>query len=50
MTGESGVIEAQGEWYEGPLLVAGVKLALLFIAFVAVVAGTFYYGMPPVDP
>ena len=37
-------------WYEGKLFVAGVKLALLFLAFTGVVVGTFWYGMPPVDP
>jgi hypothetical protein len=50
--------EAEGErgeeevnrWYQGPLFTAGVKLGLLFLAFAAVVAGTFYYGMPAVDP
>lgn len=47
--GGGGEEEAE-KWYQGPLFTAGVKLGLLFLAFAAVVAGTFYYGMPAVDP
>jgi hypothetical protein len=39
-----------GRWYEGPMFVAGVKLSLLFVVFTAVLAGTFYFGMPKLDP
>lgn len=42
--------DQQEKWYRGPLFAAGVKLALLFAIFAVVVAGTFYYGMPAVDP
>lgn len=45
---EEAIIE--GRWYEGPLLLAGIKLGLLFFAFVGLVVGTFYFAMPPVDP
>jgi hypothetical protein len=48
--GEAVEQEQDGSWYEGPLFVAGVKLALLFMLFMAVVVGTFWFGMPPVDP
>ena len=41
---------AARKWYEGPMFVAGVKLSLLFFVFTAVVAGTFYFGMPKLDP
>jgi hypothetical protein len=42
--------EFKGKWYEGPLFVTGVKLSVLFIIFTAVVVGTFWFGMPQVDP
>ncbi len=45
-----GKVVVDGRWYEGPLFVAGVKLSLLFIIFTSVVAGTFYFGLPPFDP
>lgn len=37
-------------WYQGPVFRAGVKLAILFAIFATVVFGTFYYGLPGVDP
>ncbi|KAL7419082.1 hypothetical protein Q5752_005918 [Cryptotrichosporon argae] len=37
------------KWYEGPIFVAGVKLAALFFVFTAVVVGTFWFGLPPLD-
>lgn len=46
--GEDGKIEVK--WYEGPLLVAGVKFSLLFIVFTAILGGTFYFGLPPMAP
>lgn len=39
-----------GKWYTGPLFVAGVKLAVLFMLFTAVLVGTFYWGVPALDP
>lgn len=39
-----------GKWYEGPMFTAGVKLAVLFMCFTVLVAGTFYFGMPKLDP
>jgi len=39
-----------GKWYEGPMFTAGIKLAMLFFVFTAIVAGTFYFGMPKLDP
>jgi hypothetical protein len=42
-------VVVQGKWYEGPMFVAGFKLSLLFIAFTAVVGGTFYFGLPALD-
>ena len=38
------------KWYEGPLFVTGVKLSLLFIIFTGLVVGTFWFGMPKLDP
>jgi hypothetical protein len=46
----SNPVLGEGTWYQGPLFTAGVKLALLFMVFGAVVVGTFYYGLPGVDP
>lgn len=46
--GEEGKIQVK--WYEGPLLVAGVKFSLLFIIFTAILVGTFYFGLPEMDP
>lgn len=45
-----GKVVVDAKWYEGPLFVAGFKLSLLFIIFTSVVAGTFYFGLPPFDP
>lgn len=43
--------EESGErWYHGPVFMAGIKLSVLFMVFGAVVVGTFYYGLPGVDP
>lgn len=42
--------EAKGKWYQGPLFVAGVKLAVLFVVFTAVLVATFWLGMPTLDP
>lgn len=39
-----------GKWYTGPLFVTGVKLAVLFMIFTAVLVGTFYWGIPALDP
>ena len=39
-----------GRWYHGPVFVAGVKLGILFAGFSALVLGTFWFGMPSVDP
>jgi hypothetical protein len=39
-----------GKWYTGPLFVTGVKLAVLFMVFTTVVVGTFYWGIPTLDP
>lgn len=39
-----------GKWYTGPLFVTGVKLAVLFMLFTAVLVGTFYWGIPALDP
>jgi hypothetical protein len=39
-----------GRWYHGPVFVAGVKLSILFAGFSALVLGTFWFGMPTVDP
>jgi len=39
-----------GKWYTGPLFVTGVKLAVLFMVFTSVVVGTFYWGIPTLDP
>ena len=32
------------------MFIAGVKLAAMFIGFTAILVGTFYFGMPKVDP
>ncbi|TYJ58825.1 hypothetical protein B9479_000257 [Cryptococcus floricola] len=40
----------KGKWYQGPLFVAAVKLGILFAVFTLVVVGTFYFGMPKMDP
>lgn len=51
LAGSSPEGEAQdGKWYQGPIFVAGVKLGILFIVFTAIVAGTFWFGLPQVDP
>lgn len=42
--------EGEVKWYQGPVFMAGVKLSVLFLVFAGVVFGTFYYGMPAVDP
>lgn len=39
-----------GKWYTGPLFVTGVKLLVLFVLFTGVVVGTFWYGIPKLDP
>lgn len=39
-----------GKWYTGPLFITGVKLAVLFMLFTAVLVGTFYWGIPALDP
>lgn len=39
-----------GKWYTGPLFVTGVKLAVLFMVFTSIVVGTFYWGIPTLDP
>lgn len=39
-----------GNWYRGPLFKAGVKLSILFALFSALVMGTFYFGLPKVEP
>lgn len=39
-----------GKWYTGPLFVTGVKLAGLFMVFTAILLGTFYWGIPTLDP
>jgi hypothetical protein len=39
-----------GRWYQGPVFVAGVKLSILFACFSTLVLGTFWFGMPPLDP
>jgi hypothetical protein len=40
----------ESRWFQGPVFKAGVKLAVLFAIFAGVVFGTFYYGLPGVDP
>ncbi|EIW72098.1 hypothetical protein TREMEDRAFT_58251 [Tremella mesenterica DSM 1558] len=37
------------KWYNGPLFVAGVRLAVLFMIFTSIVAGTFYWGVPKLE-
>ncbi|CAK9782374.1 unnamed protein product [Cutaneotrichosporon oleaginosum] len=39
-----------GKWYRGPLFMTGVKLSVLFAVFSALVLGTFWFGMPKVEP
>jgi hypothetical protein len=39
-----------GKWYTGPLFITGVKLAVLFVVFTSIVVGTFYWGIPTLDP
>ncbi|BEI86927.1 hypothetical protein CcaverHIS002_0702730 [Cutaneotrichosporon cavernicola] len=39
-----------GKWYRGPLFMTGVKLSILFAVFSALVLGTFWFGMPNVEP
>lgn len=39
-----------GRWYRGPLFMTGVKLSVLFAVFSALVLGTFWFGMPKVEP
>lgn len=39
-----------GKWYHGPLFQTGVKLSILFAIFSVVVLGTFYFGLPRIDP
>lgn len=39
-----------GKWYHGPVFASGVKLCILFAGFSAVLLGTFWFGMPTVDP
>jgi hypothetical protein len=39
-----------GKWYRGPLFMTGVKLSVLFALFSALVLGTFWFGMPKVEP
>jgi hypothetical protein len=41
--------ETQDKWHQGPVFVAGVKLAGLFVVFTAVLVATFYWGIPRVD-
>ena len=49
LAGQHG-IEGGDKWYEGPLFVTGVKFSLLFIIFTGIVVGTFWFGMPKLDP
>jgi hypothetical protein len=37
------------KWYQGPLFMAGIKFVVLFVAFTALVAGTFWFGIPKLD-
>lgn len=41
--------DEHAKWYDGPVFVAGVKLAGLFLVFTAVLVATFYWGIPRVD-
>jgi hypothetical protein len=45
-----GHIGGNTKWYEGPLFVTGVKLGVLFFIFTGIVVGTFWFGMPPLEP
>ncbi|WVR07671.1 hypothetical protein IAU60_004713 [Kwoniella sp. DSM 27419] len=38
------------KWWKGPIALAGLKFALLFLVFTAVVVGTFYFCLPKMDP
>ncbi|OCF38102.1 transmembrane protein [Kwoniella heveanensis BCC8398] len=37
------------KWYRKPLVIAAFKFAILFIAFTAIVVGTFYFCLPKMD-
>ncbi|KAL7418482.1 hypothetical protein Q5752_006940 [Cryptotrichosporon argae] len=43
------LLPAREAWYAGPVAVAAVQLALLFVVFAAVLVGTFYWGLPRLD-
>ncbi|ORY33423.1 hypothetical protein BCR39DRAFT_563941 [Naematelia encephala] len=45
---EDGMIALK--WYRGPLFIAGLKFAALFFVFTAVVVGTFWFGLPKLEP
>ena len=38
------------KWWQTPLFVASFRLSILFLIFTAVVAGTFWFGLPQIDP
>lgn len=48
LLGENG--ETRSKWYEGPVFVAAVKFAVLFFIFTGLVAATFYFGLPKLEP
>ncbi len=49
LLGEQNGLKGQDKWYQGPLFITGVRLSVLFVIFTAVVAGTFWFGMPTLD-
>ena len=40
----------KGKWYQGPLVGTAIKFSVLFVIFTAVVAGTFWFGTPKLEP